>query len=79
MALKDMDVLKLDAHETQLSIQFGPRAPIEPIKVIELVQKDRNTRMAGQDKLVRKIDAPGIKQRSAAVRSLLKDLGLASP
>jgi transcription-repair coupling factor (superfamily II helicase) len=78
VALKDMDVLKLDAHESQLSIQFGPRAPIEPIKVIELVQKDRNTRMAGQDKLVRKIDAPGIKQRSAAVRSLLKELGLAT-
>ena len=76
VALKDLDVLKLDAAESQLSIQFGPRAPIEPIKVIELVQKDRNTRMAGQDRLIRTIDAPAVKQRSAAVRSLLKDLGL---
>ncbi|QID17977.1 transcription-repair coupling factor [Nitrogeniibacter mangrovi] len=78
VALKDLDVLKLDAAESQLSIQFGPHAPIEPIKVIELVQKDRNTRMAGQDRLVRSIDAPSVKQRSAAVRTLLKDLGLVS-
>ncbi len=79
VALKDMDVLKLDAAEHQLSIQFGPRTAIEPITVIELVQKDPSTRMTGQDKIVRKIDAPGVKQRSAAVRALLKDLGLMKP
>ena len=72
--LKAMDVIKLDVSESKLSIQFGPRAPIDPMKVIALVQQDRNTRMAGQDKLVRSIEAPGVKQRAAAVRTLLKAL-----
>ncbi|WP_323003585.1 transcription-repair coupling factor [Denitromonas sp.] len=70
--LKDMDVVKLDVSESQLSIQFGASAPIDPIKVIQLIQKDRNTRMAGQDRLICKILAPTVKQRAAAVKELLK-------
>ncbi|TVO53233.1 transcription-repair coupling factor [Denitromonas halophila] len=70
--LKDMDVVKLDVSESQLSIQFGVAAPIDPMKVIGLIQKDRNTRMAGQDRLICKILAPTVKQRAAAVKELLK-------
>ena len=70
--LKDMDVVKLDVSESQLSIQFGVAAPIDPMKVIQLIQKDRNTRMAGQDRLICKILAPTVKQRAAAVKELLK-------
>ncbi|MFV0666008.1 TRCF domain-containing protein, partial [Denitromonas sp.] len=72
--LKDMDVVKLDVSESQLSIQFGASAPIDPIKVIQLIQKDRNTRMAGQDRLICKILAPTVKQRAAAVKELLKQI-----
>ncbi|TVT49763.1 MAG: transcription-repair coupling factor [Denitromonas halophila] len=70
--LKDMDVVKLDVSESQLSIQFGVAAPIDPMKVIQLIQKDRNMRMAGQDRLICKILAPTVKQRAAAVKELLK-------
>ncbi|MCZ4305897.1 transcription-repair coupling factor [Zoogloeaceae bacterium G21618-S1] len=70
--LKDMDVVKLDVSESQLSIQFGVAAPIDPMKVIGLIQKDRNMRMAGQDRLICKILAPTVKQRAAAVKELLK-------
>lgn len=73
--LKGMDVVKLDVSESQLSIQFGASAPIDPIKVIQLIQKDRNTRMAGQDRLICKILAPTVKQRAAAVKELLKQIG----
>ena len=72
LLLKPYEVLKVDASEAQISVQFGPNPPINPVKVIELIQKDRNTRMAGPDRLVRKIGVPGLKQRVAAVRELLK-------
>ena len=72
LLLKPYEVLKVDASEAQISVHFGPNPPINPVKVIELIQKDRNTRMAGPDRLVRKIGVPGLKQRVAAVRELLK-------
>ncbi|MCB1887049.1 MAG: transcription-repair coupling factor, partial [Rhodocyclaceae bacterium] len=72
LLLKPYEIQKLDVSEAQLSLQFGPNPPIDPVKVIELIQKDRNTRMAGPERLVRKIEAPALKQRVSAVRELLK-------
>ncbi|NTV11067.1 MAG: transcription-repair coupling factor, partial [Zoogloea sp.] len=69
--VQPFEVQKIDASESQLTIQFGPNPPIDPVKVIFLIQKDRNTRMAGPDKLIRKISAPALKQRVSAVRELL--------
>jgi len=37
-----------------------------------LIQKDRNTKMSGPDKLVRKIATPDLKMRVAAVKELLE-------
>ncbi len=69
-------VQKLDASEAQISIQFGAQAAIDPARVIMLIQKDRNTRMAGPDKLVRKVALPQLRQRSQAVRELLEAVKL---
>jgi transcription-repair coupling factor (superfamily II helicase) len=55
-------------------VQFGADAPIDRAKVITLIQKDRNTRMAGQDKLVQKIALPELRMRAAAVRLLLESV-----
>jgi len=72
--LKPWNIQKLDASEHQISVQFGAEAPIDPAKVIALIQKDRNTRMAGQDKLVQKVALPELKLRAAAVRRLLESV-----
>ncbi|MDR0563601.1 MAG: transcription-repair coupling factor, partial [Azoarcus sp.] len=56
--LRPWHILKLDASPTQITIQFGKNAPIDPVKVIALVQKNRHTRMSGPDKLVRQIALP---------------------
>ncbi|MDR2207607.1 MAG: hypothetical protein LBE22_01330 [Azoarcus sp.] len=37
------NILKLDASPTQISIQFGKNASVDPVKVIQLVQRDRHT------------------------------------
>src|SRR5574338_31275 len=72
LLVKSSGVQKVDASDAQISVQFGPNPPIDPVKVIQLIQKDRNTSMAGPDKLTRKVEARELKQRVAEVRRLLE-------
>ena len=72
MLVKPFGVAKLDASESQLSVQFDATAPIDPTKVILLMQKDRSVRMSGPDKLLRKLSMPDIKARVKAARDLLE-------
>ncbi|ENO87896.1 transcription-repair coupling factor [Thauera linaloolentis] len=71
MIVKDYGVQKLDASDAQISVQFGKDAPIDPVKVIFLIQKDRSTKMAGPEKLVRRVSLPNLKERARAVKELL--------
>ena len=61
----------MEASESQISVQFDASAPIDPMKIITLIQKDKQTKMSGPDKLVRKIATPDLKARVAAVKALL--------
>ena len=72
LLVKPYGVAKLDASEAQISVHFGPNPAIDPGKVILLIQKDRNTRMAGPDRLIRKAALPGLRQRAQAVKELLE-------
>ncbi len=46
-----LGIIKIDASETQAMIQFSAKPSVEPMRVIELVQKQREVKLAGQDKL----------------------------
>ena len=72
---KPLGIVKLDATAEQIVVQFEPKPPIEPIRIIELIQKDRNYRLAGQDKLALKRHCPTLTERAAAVRELIRRLG----
>ena len=72
MLVEPFGVARLDASEAQISVQFGPNPPIDPAKVIFLIQKDRNTKMAGPDRLIRRASLPDLKQRVQGVRELLE-------
>ncbi|MFT3758240.1 transcription-repair coupling factor [Thauera sp.] len=71
MLVKDYGVQKLDASDAQISVQFAKDAPIDPVKVIFLIQKDRSIKMAGPEKLVRRAALPNLKDRAKAVKDLL--------
>ena len=71
MLVKPYGVAKMEASESQISVQFDASAPIDPMKIITLIQKDKQTKMSGPDKLVRKIATPDLKARVAAVKALL--------
>ena len=71
---KPLGIVKLDATAEQIVVQFEPSPPIEPIRIINLIQKDRNYKLAGQDKLSLKRHCPALADRVAAVKDLFKQL-----
>jgi transcription-repair coupling factor (superfamily II helicase) len=75
LAAKPLGIAKIDATETQISFQFVPNPPIEPMKIIGLIQKNRAYKLAGQDKLQLKRATESLAQRLAAIREVMKALG----
>ena len=72
MLVKPYGVAKLDASESQISLRFGPTGPIDPVKVIMLIQKDRSLKMQGPDKLVKKVSTPDMRLRTLEIKKLLE-------
>ena len=72
---KSYGVLKVDANPKVMKITFRATPPIDPMRIIELVQKNRNVKLAGNDRLRidREIAEP--RDRAQYVRDLLRSLG----
>jgi transcription-repair coupling factor (superfamily II helicase) len=76
---KPYGVQKIDAGPKLMNITFRPLAPIDPQRIIELVQKNRVIKLAGNDKLriEREISQPA--DRAHYLRDLLRHLGQPLP
>ncbi len=72
---KPLGVARIDATDSAIQLQFVPKPPIEPIKVLNLVQARRNYRLAGQDRLRIEASLPDISARIAAVCEVFTALG----
>jgi transcription-repair coupling factor (superfamily II helicase) len=69
-----LGIVKIDASENTALLQFGSRAAIDPLRVIELVQKQRHIKLAGQDRLRIEIKGAQVAARVDAVRTVLRAL-----
>ncbi len=69
-------VQKIDAGPKLMVIAFRPNPPVEPLRIIELVQKNRHIKLAGNDKLRIERDTPEVKDRAQLIRDVLKALGV---
>ena len=67
-------IIKLDTTATQITVQFEQNPPIDPIRIINLIQKNQNYKLAGQDKLSLARHCPSLADRVGAVKELLKQL-----
>ncbi|HET9821834.1 MAG TPA: transcription-repair coupling factor [Burkholderiaceae bacterium] len=76
---KPYGVLKVDAGPRLTVIAFRPNPPVEALRIIELVQKNRHIRLAGNDKLRIERDLPSAQDRAQQVRDVLRSLGTPSP
>jgi len=74
IAARPLGISKLDASSEAIVIQFVPNPPIDPMKIITLIQSKRHIRMAGQDKLRIDLKYGDLHQRVLAIRNFFNEL-----
>ncbi|HXF65572.1 MAG TPA: transcription-repair coupling factor [Burkholderiales bacterium] len=65
---RSLGVARIDASDSAIQLQFVARPPIEPQRVLDLVRRRRDYRLAGQDRLRIEARLPDVPARVAAVR-----------
>ena len=71
---KAIGVARIDATHEVLRLQFQKDPPIEPHRIIDLVQRRRNLRLAGPDRLHLEAKLPSWPERVQAARDLIQQL-----
>jgi transcription-repair coupling factor (superfamily II helicase) len=71
-------IKKIDATPTSIQIQFIPNPPIDPMKIIQLIQSSKHIQLNGQDKLKvlpqKDREFEKLEQRLDAIRNILRRL-----
>jgi transcription-repair coupling factor (superfamily II helicase) len=68
-------VVKVDAAPGVISITFKKNPPIDPMKIIQMIQKNKHIKLAGNEKLRIERELPEVKDRAQMVRDVLRGLG----
>ena len=72
---KPYGVTKIDSGDKVTAITFMPNPPIEALRIIELVQRDRRIKLTSNERLRIERDAPEVRDRVLLVREVLRALG----
>jgi len=75
LAAKPLGIMKIDAAEHAIALQFIPNPPVDAMKIIEMVQKNKHIKLAGQDKLRIEVRSPDLAVRISTVKDTLRALG----
>jgi transcription-repair coupling factor (superfamily II helicase) len=68
-------VVKVDAAPGVIHITFRKNPPVDPMRIIELVQKHKHIKLAGNEKLRIERELKEPKDRAQMVRDVLRSLG----
>ena len=68
-------VVKVDAAPGVITVTFKPQPPIDPMNIIQLIQKNKHIKLAGNEKLRIERELPEPAQRAQLVRDVLRSLG----
>jgi transcription-repair coupling factor (superfamily II helicase) len=71
---KPLGISKVDASGDAIQIQFVPNPPIDPLRVLHLIQSKRHYKLSGQDKLRIELKFGDITQRVLAIKSFFNEL-----
>ena len=71
---KPLGISKVDASAEAIQFQFVPNPPIDPMKIITMIQSRRYIKMTGQDKLRIEIKHDDLQQRVLAIRNFFGEL-----
>jgi transcription-repair coupling factor (superfamily II helicase) len=72
---KPYGVVKIDAAPALMVISFRPNPPVDAMRIIELVQKNRHIKLAGNEKLRIERETKDPKDRAQLIRDVLRSLG----
>ena len=71
---KPLGIARIDASDNAIQLQFVPNPPIDPMKIIKLIQTRRNYKLAGPDRLRIEAKIPELKARVAEIRKVFAEL-----
>lgn len=74
LAARALGIKKVDAGPAAIQLQFVPNPPIDPAKIIQLIQKERTIKLAGQDKLSWQKSTATLQERVFALHQLFAKL-----
>lgn len=74
LAAKPLGITRLDASAEGLTLQFMPNPPIDPVKILHLVQTRRDVKLAGQDRLRIQRPFPDLAAKVESAHELIRDL-----
>jgi transcription-repair coupling factor (superfamily II helicase) len=70
---KPLGIIKIDASDSSIQLQFNIKADLDPMKLVNLLQRDRRCRMNGPDKLRVTAQFGNLAHRVEFVKTLLKE------
>ncbi len=73
IAAKPLGIIKIDASDAAIQLQFNVKADIDPMKLINLLQRDKRCRMNGPDKLRVSVQLGNVAHRAELIKTLLKE------
>ena len=74
IAAKPLGICKVDASSEAIVIQFVQNPPIDPMKIITMIQSRRHFKMTGQDKLRIELKFEDLNQRVLAIKNFFNEL-----
>ena len=74
IAAKPLGITRIDASAESITVQFAADAPVDPARLIELVQARKDARFAGPERLRVDVSTDNLQSRSATIRELLRQM-----
>ncbi|MEQ1773798.1 MAG: transcription-repair coupling factor [Burkholderiales bacterium] len=74
LASKLLGIARIDASDSAIQLQFIPKPPIDPMKIIKLIQTKRNYKLAGPDRLRIDVNTDDVASRVAMIKDVFKML-----
>jgi transcription-repair coupling factor (superfamily II helicase) len=69
-----LSITKIDASDMTITLQFAKNTNLDPLKLIELLQRDNRCRMNGPDKLKITVQYADVSMRVHFIQSIMKAL-----
>ncbi len=71
---KPLGIARIDASESSVQLQFVPNPPIDAARIMQMIQRNRKYRLAGQDKLRVEADLFEVGERVTHIKQLFAEL-----